>query len=85
MFLAQLENQFWAKTWPPGMLSLGFVLHSFNTFPGHAAKTLGRHYFTHLPVLQQNMFKNKFRNGAQKKVYESACSVGVLGQVLAQT
>ena len=72
----------------PGMPSLGLSLHIFNHFletPTITYGQLGRHYFWHFLEMRRTSCRKKFRNGAQKKVPESAGLVGGSGPSLAQT
>ena len=86
----------------PGMPSLGFCQRNFKHFlemQKIMLGQLGRHYFLNFLEMRRTTCRKKFRNGAQKKVPESAGLVGGPkpsfslalifksdpGQVLAQT
>ena len=63
----------------PGMPSLVFCRHYFVKFlemQKIMLGQLGRHYFRHFLEMRRISCRKKFRNGAQKKVPESAGLVG---------
>ena len=63
----------------PGMRSLGSCRHyllSFLETHKISSGQRGRHYFGNFPEMRRKTCRKKFRNGAQKKVPESAGLVG---------
>ena len=63
----------------PGIASLFFCQHDFLNFlemQQIMLGQLGRHYFLNFLEMRRNICREKFRNGAQKKVPESAGLVG---------
>ena len=63
----------------PGMPSLGFCQHyllDFLEMPQISSGQRGRHYLSNFLEMRQISCRKKFRNGAQKKVPESAGLVG---------
>ena len=79
----------------PGMPSLAFCRHNLLNFlemPQISSGQRGRHYLSNFQEMRQILCRKKFRNGAQKKVLESAGLAGSsrprlasLGHVLAET
>ena len=70
---------------PPEMPSLGFCRHYFVKFLEMRKIMLGqrgRHYFGNFLEMRRKTCRKKFRNGAQKKVPESAGLVGGPGPSL---
>ena len=72
----------------PGMPSLGLSrqnLWYFQEMPQISSAHRGRHYLLNFLEMRRKTCRKKFRNGAQKKVPESAGLVGGSGPSLAQT